>query len=109
MDQSDYREIFLLFICSFTFSIVAAQTDKIKTIDSLIETANEIGILNGIVLIARDGKIVYQKEIGFADTTKSKFLKTDSRFAIGSIRKEFYSVYSLLNPVTGFAIAALTV
>ena len=61
-----------------------------------MEAVNGIGILNGNVLIARDGKIVYQKEIGFADTTKTKFLKPDSRFAIGSITKEFNSVGILL-------------
>ena len=90
------KQIFILLIWSATFFIVAAQSDKIKSIDSLIEAANGIGVFNGTVLIAREGKIVYQKETGFADTSKTKFIKPDSRFAIGSITKEFNSVGILL-------------
>lgn len=90
------KHTFFLFITVAVFLSANAQSDKIKSIDSLMNAANVIGVFNGNVLIAKEGKVVYQKEIGFADTTKTKFLRPDSRFAIGSITKEFNSVGILL-------------
>src|SRR5579871_520588 len=90
------RHFSILLITSLSFSIAIAQTEKIKRIDSLIKAANEFGIFNGNLLVAKEGKIIYQKEIGFADNTKTKSLNTESRFAIGSITKEFANVAVLL-------------
>jgi CubicO group peptidase (beta-lactamase class C family) len=90
------RHFSVLLIAGFSFSNAIAQTGKTKRIDSLIKAANEFGIFNGNVLVAKEGKIIYQKEIGFADNTKTKSLNTESRFAIGSITKEFANVAVLL-------------
>ena len=90
------KQTLLLLISIAIFFIAAGQSDKINSLDSLMKAANEIGVFNGNFLIAKAGKIIYQREIGFADTTKTKFLKQESRFAIGSITKEFNSVGILL-------------
>lgn len=90
------KQIFFIALALFAFLIADGQSGKIKTIDSLMRAANEVGVFNGNVLVAKKGKILYQKEWGFADTTKAKLLRPDSRFAIGSITKEFNSAGVLL-------------
>ena len=57
-----------------------------------MRAANEIGVFNGNVLIAKNKKIIYQAEIGYADTTKTKLLEPEHKLVIGSITKESNSV-----------------
>ncbi|NER13630.1 serine hydrolase [Leptobacterium flavescens] len=44
---------------------------------------------NGVVLVAKDGEIVFNKAYGYADMEKKTPLKTDSKFLIGSVTKPF--------------------
>jgi CubicO group peptidase (beta-lactamase class C family) len=67
----------------------AQSQSQLKQIDSLIQTANSRGVFNGAILIAKKGKVIYQKAWGFADATKTKPLTIDMLFDIGSISKEF--------------------
>jgi CubicO group peptidase (beta-lactamase class C family) len=67
------------------------QSKKIQNLDSLMISANEIGIFNGNVIVSENGKIIYQKELGFTDYTKSKKLNQETTMPIGSITKEFNS------------------
>jgi CubicO group peptidase (beta-lactamase class C family) len=81
----------------FTFSALAllntgqAQQKKAQ-IDSLLQKAREIGILNGNVLVMDQGKTVYQSSFGFTDAGKQTKLTAQYRFHIGSIAKEFNAV-----------------
>lgn len=74
-----------------TATTVVAQPYAEK-IDSLMTTAHERGFFNGNVLVARGGQVVYQNELGYADSTKTRLLQPDTRFNVGSISKEFDSV-----------------
>jgi len=56
----------------------------------------ELYHFNGNVLVAKNGKIVYQKSFGYADYNSQKRLNENSIFDIGSITKEFTSVGILL-------------
>lgn len=69
-----------------------AQTRKINKIDSVMKRAHQNGVFNGNVLVAENNKIIYNASFGFTDATKTKKLKTDDRFHIGSITKEFSAV-----------------
>lgn len=67
------------------------QSKKTQNLDSLMISANEIGIFNGNIIVSQNGKIIYQKELGFTDYTKSKKLNRETTMPIGSITKEFNS------------------
>lgn len=81
--------IFTISIMNFLISF--GQSKKIENLDSLMKSANEIGIFNGNIIISENGKIIYQNELGFTDYTKSKKLSRESIMPIGSIIKEFNS------------------
>lgn len=63
--------------------------DHISKIDSLLTTMYKNGNLNGNILIAEKGKVVYKKSFGFTnDSTKEK-LNEHSIFELASISKQF--------------------
>lgn len=68
------------------------KTELISQIDSLIAKSYERGIFNGNVLVAKKGKVIYQKSFGFTDETKQTLLSKKSIFNSGSIAKEFNAV-----------------
>jgi CubicO group peptidase (beta-lactamase class C family) len=47
---------------------------------------------NGIVLVAKKNKILFNKAYGFADSKKEEQLTTDSKFLIGSLTKPFVAL-----------------
>ncbi len=87
---------FFLFILSILFtSTISAQTEtktQVNQINELMTTSYERGLFNGNVLVAKKGKIIYQKSFGFTDETKKTPLTKNSIFNFGSIAKEFNAV-----------------
>ncbi|WP_146150883.1 serine hydrolase domain-containing protein [Allosphingosinicella deserti] len=61
-------------------------------LDRLAEQAHARGLFNGTLLVARNGRIVYQRATGVADGARTRALTTRDRFGIGSIGKEFSAV-----------------
>ncbi|RZK40734.1 MAG: serine hydrolase [Pedobacter sp.] len=68
------------------------KSNYVKQIDFLMRTSFKRNLFNGNVLVARDGKIIYQKSFGFTDELKQNALNSRSIFNIGSIAKEFNAV-----------------
>ncbi len=64
----------------------------VNQIDSVMAKSYERGLFNGNVLVAKNGKIIYQKSFGFTDETKQILLNNKSIFNPGSIAKEFNAV-----------------
>lgn len=62
-------------------------------IDSLISVSNPI--FNGVVLIAKNGKTVYNKVYGFTNFETRKYLKADSQFEIMSNTRQITAVLIL--------------
>lgn len=89
---------FLLLVIALIFTnTLSAQTSieqktEINQIDSLMAKSYERGLFNGNVLVAKKGKIIYQKSFGFTDETRQTPLNKKSIFNIGSIAKEFNAV-----------------
>ena len=78
----------------------SCKTDKINnkqrailssTIDSIALSNN----FNGVILVAKDYKIEYQKAFGYSDIDKKTKLKTSDLFVIGSISKQITAVLIL--------------
>lgn len=75
--------IILLSNCNNKNNSNTADFDKI--LDSVFK-ANEPG---GAVLIAKDGKIIYEKGFGIEDITTKKKIDSNTLFNVGSISKTF--------------------
>jgi CubicO group peptidase (beta-lactamase class C family) len=70
---------------------VAQQPAVSSRLDSLIGAANQMGVFNGVALVAESGKVIYQQAFGYTNAGKDRLLSTDMHFYIGSISKEFNS------------------
>ena len=72
---------------------VGMSSEKLKRIDQLVqEYINNRWVAGAAVIVARKGKIVYYKGIGFDDVDKKTALKRDAIFRIASQTKAITSV-----------------
>jgi CubicO group peptidase (beta-lactamase class C family) len=81
----------LLILCMF-ITRLHAQTTLTSFIDSLLATeikANEPG---GVVLVSKEGRIIYQKAFGMAQLELQVPTKENIVFHIGSLTKQFTAV-----------------
>lgn len=91
------KRIFFSLIFNFALFVPAiAQQTQLKRIDSLMQIANDRGVFNGTILVAKNGQVIYDKAWGYANADKNKLLTTSMLFDIGSISKEFNGVSILL-------------
>jgi CubicO group peptidase (beta-lactamase class C family) len=68
------------------------STERLQRIDKLVKQYVDSGWIKGAdVLIARNGKIVYNKAFGFADAEANKPMQTDNIFRIASQTKAITS------------------
>src|SRR5215467_4984347 len=73
---------------------VTAQT-KTERIDQIVRYYHEYGYLNGTVLVGENGRIIYEKGLGEADFASHTPNTPRTRFAIGSITKQFTALLVL--------------
>lgn len=93
---SNLRITFILsFILLFSnsFSFAQKKNNYAGQINSLISVSNPL--FNGIVLITKNGKNVYNKVYGFTNFQTRKRLKTDSQFEIMSNTRQITAVLIL--------------
>ena len=66
------------------------ETSKVRNkMDSLLKRIHKRYDFHGAVLISKNGKIVYNNQIGYADFRKKKLLHKESAFQIASVSKQF--------------------
>ncbi len=86
------KRVFVIAV-AFVFSAftVRGESDKnlIQHVDSLMHAAAPLDLFSGNVLIAHEGKIIYQKSFGYADWEKKIPLNDSTMFNIGSLGKDF--------------------
>jgi CubicO group peptidase (beta-lactamase class C family) len=79
-------------IITFLFCLIAltlfGQNTRFK-IDSILQKAYDDKALNGTILIAKEGKIVFEKSYGFANFEKKIPLSKNTQFQIASVSKQF--------------------
>jgi len=65
--------------------------NKINTLNQYFNKLQDYQQFNGNVLIAEQGKIIYEKSFGYADISNKRLLHTNSSFPIASITKTITS------------------
>ena len=68
-----------LFLLQGLFSFLWAQ-EKTVLIDQLISRYHEIGKFNGSILVAEEGKVIYQKGFGWANREWEVSNTIDTKF-----------------------------
>lgn len=83
-----------LFVNCETLKTTSVSTDSEieNEIDSLLTSLNQNGDFNGIVLVAKGEKVIYNKGFGFSNGDKKTVLSVTDRFNIGSIYKEIPAI-----------------
>ena len=67
-----------------------------KRIDAFMAELNKTRGFNGNVLVAKNGKIIYEKAIGWADYLRRDSLKINSQFELASVTKTMTSTAILM-------------
>lgn len=73
------------------FSLILSQS-KSDQIDEVMKRFNAYGLFSGTVLVAENGQIVYKNALGLANEELNVPHKTDMKFIIGSMTKQFTAV-----------------
>lgn len=69
------------------FSLNKTETQIAYKLDTLFSHMNQSGIFNGSVLVAKAGRILFQKSLGFLDKTTNGLLSDSSMFQLASVSK----------------------
>ena len=83
------------------FTEVAAESPKAAHFGELLSHYQRLGFLNGSVLVAEHGTIVYANGFGEADMTRHLPNTPQTKFGIGSITKQFTAALVLQQAAEG--------
>lgn len=73
------------------------KTQKVSSkLDSLLKRINKRQDFNGSLLVAKNGKILYENQIGYADFRKKELLNENSLFQLASVSKQFTAAAIML-------------
>jgi len=73
-----------------------ATIEVYHKLDSLLKRINKRHDFHGAILVAKNGKIVYNNQIGYADFKKKIPLNEASRFQLASVSKQFTAAAIML-------------
>lgn len=65
-------------------------------LDSLLKRINKRHDFHGSLLVAKNGKILYKNQIGYADFRKKELLNEESLFQLASVSKQFTATAIML-------------
>jgi CubicO group peptidase (beta-lactamase class C family) len=90
LTSQTYRRAFLLsLLVILAFQVSAVAQSKANKIDSLVSLYHKYGQFNGSVLVADNGKVLYQNGFGPANMEWNIPNAPDTKFRLGSITKQF--------------------
>ncbi|QQS41545.1 MAG: serine hydrolase [Acidobacteriota bacterium] len=90
--QSSLRLFSLLVVLAALAAQLAGQADPEKAIDDLISTYAKAGHFSGVVVAAKDGKVIFEKAYGQASAEHGVPNSARTRFLIASITKPMTAV-----------------
>lgn len=85
----------IIHICLLTVVIDAYSQTKTEKIDRLMTTYNRLGQFNGTILVAENGKIIYNKGFGLANMQWKIANRPDTKFLLASVSKQFTAMLVL--------------
>ena len=80
------------FILAIVLPLFMFAQDKTNEIDKLMQTYYDYGRFNGTVLVAENGKVIFKKGYGLANMEWNIPNKSDTKFRLASITKQFTSM-----------------
>ena len=95
--QSSFEFVLFLLVLALFSPTAFGQTSKAKEIDAYVKSFADANQFWGVVLVAEDGRIVYEKAFGLANADFKIPNQTNTRFGIASITK----------PMTGVILSRL--
>jgi CubicO group peptidase (beta-lactamase class C family) len=93
--------ISLFFTAETCVAGIDETTRKAARIDALVSLYEKYGYINGAVLVAEHGKVVYEKGIGYANMESRTPNTPRTKFGIASITKQFTAVLILQQVAEG--------
>lgn len=75
---------------------IAAQEKAVLALDNYFSALVRNGQFNGNVLVAENGRIIYEKSFGYADFSAKKLNEKNTSFPIASITKTFTSTPEIM-------------
>ncbi|WP_338870137.1 serine hydrolase domain-containing protein [Spirosoma sp. SC4-14] len=90
-----YKTLFFIGLMTLTISSVAQpNTSQSKTarIDSFLTALATHNLFNGSILVAEQGKIIYQKSVGYADVNRHMKNTDTAQFNLASLSKPFTAI-----------------
>lgn len=87
--------LFIIALSSLFIQTTSGQ-NRISTIDSVLNKLYEADKLNGNVLIAEKGRVVYKKSFGVANKKTKAHLNDQSVFELASLTKQFTAMAVLI-------------
>lgn len=87
-----FKMIMILF--SF-YGLLHAQDNIVQNIDKLMNECQNLDLFSGTILVAKDGKTIYENSFGFSDKESNILNTNDTKYNIGSIGKLFTKIMIL--------------
>jgi CubicO group peptidase (beta-lactamase class C family) len=66
-----------------------SKSEKVAKINEIVDLYADYGMINGSVLVAEEGKIIFKKGLGYANMEWDIPNQTDTKFKIASLTKQF--------------------
>ncbi len=88
-------EVIVVVLCVLIMGHPARAQDRLRELDSYFVQWNKTGRLNGSVLIAEKGSVIYKKGFGFANFEWLVPNTPDTKFKLASITKQFTAIMIL--------------
>ena len=92
-DTSSIKTTNLILEENYPIEITQKVSNKL---DSLLQRINKRHDFHGSVLVAKNGKIVYNNQVGYADFRKKELLDKTSLFQLASVSKQFTAAAIML-------------
>ena len=83
------------YVLLFLISHFTAQSSVSQRIDSHIHGYYNRGDFSGVVLVARDGDVIYEGAFGYADAGIARPNRVETQFLIGSTTKSFTAITAM--------------
>ncbi len=90
----DTLQSYIAHLAKIVFDHYLHDAGLTLSVDSVLLSDSDRAF-NGVVLLARGNAIIYNRAYGYSDIAVKTLLKTDDRFVVGSLSKQFTAVMVL--------------